>query len=121
MLENTQQVLNNILEGIGFGYSDCCIIYHSLRQVNGDMFEEPDVRPLWQGSGYICCPQCTATKNHFQVHVEIAGRRLYSGFFPQHSDQDSDDIGEALQMQKKRINYLYHTMVPLLREYKDIQ
>jgi len=116
VLENTKQVLGNIVEGVSYGYSDCCIIHHSLRQVDGQMFELPSIKPLWQGSGYICCPRCSSTKSHFQIHVEIAGRRLYNRPFPQGSCH-SDDVSDSLKEQSDRINFLYHHIISLCSNY----
>jgi hypothetical protein len=116
VIENTRQVLGNIVEGVSYGYSDCCIINHSLRQFDGQMFYPSLIKPLWQGSGYICCPHCSSTKNHFQVHVEIAGKRLYGGVFPE-SGSDSDDVNDELKRQSKRISHLYHYMVSSLEQY----
>lgn len=110
-LTTTSQVLNNVVEGVSYGYPDCCILHFHLRQVNGTMHEGRDSEHHHNGTGFICCPTCNSNKNAFQIHIEIAGNRVYKNPFPYgNEEQDihpSDMPKEALE----RIQMLVPTII----------
>jgi len=88
MIQTTTQVLNNVLYGISFGYSSCCIEYFHLRQVNGDMFEEfhkpqpKSANRKLDGTGFIACPQCESNFSKEEIIDSINENRYVANTFP---------------------------------------
>jgi len=79
MIHTKDQVINNILYGIAFGYNSCCIKYFNVRQVNGELFQQRE-RKL-TGTGFICCNECNEKYSEQELTQQINKNRLVSTKF----------------------------------------
>lgn len=118
-LTNRIQVVNNVMYGKLYGYSDCCIRYFHMRQVNGDMMDPDQPVRHHQGTGFICCPKCNEEKNAFQIHVEIAGRRRTSVPFMSHGEPTKEEL-DRVKMTEDDIVSLSLSILDDLQEYINI-
>lgn len=88
-LEAAQIIPEMFILGLWLGYPQCCAlsfrVNHDGRTYTGGqpLRSDPDnpVFPL-EGTGFVPCPQCVATKTADQLREEIAANRLCKTPFP---------------------------------------
>lgn len=120
MLTHREQVINNVLYGVAYGYQNCCIHYFHIRQFNGDMFKDNGDRKL-TGTGFICCPECDENVSADKMIEGINDRRLVDTKFPEDMKEiiDLNDIDFSTD-DIKRMNELIPKILTDLNEYTTL-
>lgn len=117
VITHKEQVINNVLYGVAYGYKNCCIDYFHIRQFNGDMYKF-QVRQL-HGTGFICCPECNENLTANQMVEGINRRRLVKEGFPSYKEIDLNDI-KFTNEDIAKMNELIPRIIKELNEYTTL-
>ena len=125
-LYSKEQVINNTLLGLSYGYDDCCITYFHERQVNGDMIKEihgGESKRKLNGTGFICCPFCNDKYTENEMLNTINSKRLIdSNFDARGFDDVSDEILSLLIMSRRNeIIELVDSIVIRIEKYIKLE
>ena len=111
MLTSIDQIQNNVLYGVAYGYKECCIKYFHRRQFNGDMFK--GLQHKLTGTGFICCPECNENFTEDEIKADIKKHRLCKDEFPSYKDIDLREIEfdtEQIQKMNMMVSDISHEL-----------